>query len=294
MTRPPALPPPGGVLKIGGGIEIAALPDGLLYVDGREMFGEPAGAAREADFPPDKRGRASIALNCFLIRTPDALILADSGLGEGLDPRFRRLYGFERGTGLFRGLRDLGVETGDIDLVFHSHLHFDHCGGSTLSGPAGEPEPAFPRARFAAAAGEWAFGLHPSGPDRLSYVPRKLAALVASGRVLRVEGPEEIAPGVRVLPLPGHTGHHQGLAVAADGATFCYPGDAVPTSAHLDPGIRMTFDLDPEQAAATRGDLLKRAAGGDWILGFYHDARRPFGRVRGPAAPSPGRPGRPG
>ena len=290
MTRPAAIPPPGGILKIGGGVAITPLPDGLLYVDGRAMFGEMPRDAWAADYPPDARGRVPLALNCFLIRTPDALILAETGLGEDLDPRFRRLYAFERGPGLVRGLREAGAGAEDIDLVFHSHLHFDHCGGSTVAGPDGAPEPAFPRARFAVAAGEWAFGLHPSGPDRLSYVPRKLGPLAASGRLLLVDGPAEIAPGVRTLPLPGHTPHHLGLVVSGNGRRFCYPGDAVPTSAHLGAEIRMSFDLDRDEAARTRRELLEQAAGGDWIFGFYHDARRPFGRVPNPVPPgrSPG------
>jgi glyoxylase-like metal-dependent hydrolase (beta-lactamase superfamily II) len=291
VTGSSGFPPPGGALKIGGGVVVIAIPDGLIYADGRAMFGDLPRASWEADYPPDARGRAPLALNIFLIRTPDVLILADTGLGEDLDPRFRRIYAFERGTGLARGLREAGVGAEDIDLVFHSHLHFDHCGGSTASGPAGNPEAAFPRARFVVATGEWAFGLHPSGPDKQSYVPRKLRALAAPERLRLVDGPAELAVGVRVLPLPGHTVHHQGLVLAGDGRTFCYPGDAVPTSAHLGPEIRMAFDLDGETAAATRRSLLERAAEGDWIFGFYHDARRPFGRVPGPRpGPGPGTP----
>jgi len=281
VTGPAGFPPPGEWLGIGGGVGIAAIPAGLLYVDGRAMFGDLPRDAWAADYPPDTRGRAPLALNCFLIRTPDALILADTGLGEDLDPRFRRIYAFERRRSLALSLREAGIGAGDIDLVFHSHLHFDHCGGSTASGPAGAPEPAFPRARFVAAAGEWAFGLRPSGPDKPSYVPRKLGPLAGSGRLLLVDGPTEIAPGVLTLPLPGHTQNHLGLVVSGGGRTFCYPGDAVPTSAHLGVEIRTSFDLDRETAAKTRRSLLERASEGGWILGFYHDARRPFGRVPG-------------
>ncbi len=282
MTRLANLPAPGEPLRLGGRVDILAIPCGRLYVDGRSMFGDPPRAAWEADFPADARGRAPLAMNVFLIRTPDAVILADTGLGDGLESRLRRAYGFEPGTGLIRGLREAGVGPEDVDLVFHSHLHFDHCGGSTSRGPDGRREPAFPRARFVVAAGEWAFALHPSGPDKPSYAPRRLMPLADSGRLRQIDGPAEIAPGVRALPLPGHTAHHQGLVVTGGGRTFCFTGDAVPTSAHLGRDLRMSFDLDPERAAAARRDLLARAEEGDWLLGFYHDGRRPFGRIPGP------------
>lgn len=293
MTAPERLPAPGGSLRLGGGVDILAVPTGRLYVDGRAMFGDLSRAAWEADYPADGRGRAALALNVFLIRTPDAVILADTGLGDGLDPRLRKAYGFEPGTGLVRGLREAGVGPEDVDLVFHSHLHFDHCGGSTSRVPDGRREPAFPRARYVVAAGEWAFGLHPSGPDKPSYLPGRLRPLADSGRLLRIDGPAELAPGVMALPLPGHTAHHQGLVVTGGGRTFCFTGDAAPTSMHLGRDVRMSFDLDPGTAAAARRDLAKRAAEGDWLLGFYHDARRPFGRVRRAGRSGPDRPADP-
>lgn len=287
MTRDSRLPSPGGALRLGGGVEILPLLDGLLYVDARAMFGSRPRAVWEGDFPPDPRGRAPLALNAFLVRTPDILLLADTGLGEDLDPRLRKVYAFERRTGLLGRLREAGFGPEDVDLVFHSHLHFDHCGGSTATGPAGQPEPAFPRARYVVASGEMAFGLQPSGPDKPSYVPRKLRPLAASGRLTAIGGAAAIAPGVEALPLPGHTANHQGLLVTAAGRTFCYPGDAVPTSAHLGRELRMSFDLDPDKAAATRRGLLERAAAEDWVIGFCHDLRRPFGAVTEPPRRGP-------
>jgi glyoxylase-like metal-dependent hydrolase (beta-lactamase superfamily II) len=263
-----------------GRVEIICLTDGQILVDAEEMFGRAPRRLWSQAHPPDARNRVPLALQCFLIRLPEAVLLVDTGVGEALDPRRARAYSFRREKSLVAGLAEAGYRPGDVDLVINTHLHFDHCGWNTVRVHASGLVPAFPRARYVVQKGEWEAALRPTGPDKPSYRQLGLRPLNAAGVLDLVEGGREIAPGVEVVPLPGHTAHHQGVKVICADGVFMASGDAVPTAAHAGLEASMSFDLDPAAAFATRRELLESGAAGDWILGFGHDPLHPFGRVR--------------
>jgi len=263
-----------------GRVEIICLTDGLIRVDAEEMFGPAPRRLWSQAHPPDAQNRVPLALHSFLLRLPDTVALIDTGVGEALDPRYAKAYSFRREKSLMAGLAEAGCRPGDVDLVVNTHLHFDHCGWNTARTSAGGLSPAFPRARYVVQKGEWEAALRPKGPDKPSYRPLGLRPLAAAGVLNLLEGGREIAAGVAVVPLPGHTARHQGVIVSSPAGAFMASGDAIPTAAHAGLEASMSFDLDPTTAFATRRELLERAAAGDWVLGFGHDPLHPFGRVR--------------
>ncbi|MDH4197804.1 MAG: MBL fold metallo-hydrolase [Candidatus Aminicenantes bacterium] len=263
-----------------GKVEITCLTDGEILVDAAAMFGDvPRGVWTEAH-PPDGQNRVPLALHSFLVRTPDAVVLTDTGVGEALDPRYAKAYSLRREKSLIAGLAEAGCRPEDVNLVVNTHLHFDHCGWNTVRTPAHGIGPAFPRARYVIQRGEWEVALRPKGPDKPSYRPLWQRPLAAAGVLDLLEGGREIAPGVEVIPLPGHTVHHQGVKVTSDAGVFVSSGDSIPTAAHAGLETTMSFDLDPVEASASKKRLLELAAAEDWILSFGHDPLHPFGRVR--------------
>lgn len=270
-----------GPCLILGDVEIYSLCDGTIKVDGGAMFGVVPRALWARLAPPDADNRVSLALNCYLARTPGRIILVDTGMGGAIGRKYLDFYGFERGEGGLTGrLRTLGLGPGDIDVVVNSHLHFDHCGGNTIRDAAGRLIPAFPNAEYVVQRGEWENAMHPVERDKPSYRPDLLAPLRDSGVVRLIEGRTDIAPGVEAVPVPGHTAHHQGLKIVSGGSTFFHPADAVPTAAHVGLAYIMSFDLYPVETFAAKKELLQLAAAEGWILAFGHDPERPFGRIR--------------
>ncbi len=271
--------PPSDRITIGD-IEIIRLVDGTFRVDGGAMFGVVPRTLWARKASPDPENRITLALNCFLIKTPEATLLVDTGVGPDIDRRYVDFYTFEREPGLFGLLAGLGLWPDDIDIVVNSHLHFDHCGGNTLRAADGKWVPAFPKARYVVQRGEWEQALHPVERDKPSYIAARLKPLGGSEALSLLEGDAPVAAGVEAVLVPGHTAFHQGLKVTSGGRTFFYLGDAVPTAAHIDLPYIMSYDLYPVETFANKKALLNRAADEGWVLGFSHDLDRPFGALR--------------
>jgi glyoxylase-like metal-dependent hydrolase (beta-lactamase superfamily II) len=262
-----------------GRIEVTGFAAGEIRVDGGAMFGVVPRSVWAAQSPPDAENRVRLALNCFLVRTPKALILADTGIGSFLGRRYLEHYGFSGDSGLEAPLAALGCRPEDIDVVFNTHLHFDHCGGDVAKSPSGAVVPAFPGARYAVRKGEWESAFHPIARDKASYFPERLKPLEASGRLDLLEADGEIAEGVEAVLVPGHTAFHQCLKVTDGGATFFFAGDLVPTSAHVGLEAIMSFDLFPAETLDNKRTIFARALAGDWVLGYAHDPLRFVGKL---------------
>ncbi len=187
--------PPSDRVTIGD-IEVVRLLDGTFRVDGGAMFGVVPRTLWAKRAVPDGENRITLALNCFLVRTPETTLLLDTGVGPDVERRYVDFYSFERNPGLFGLLAGLGLEPSAIDVVVNSHLHFDHCGGNTLRAADGRWTPAFPRARYVVQRGEWELALQPVERDKPSYIPARLKPLGSPGILSLVEGDVPVAPGV--------------------------------------------------------------------------------------------------
>ncbi len=95
-----------------------------------------------------------------------------------------------------------GLPASAIDTVFVTHRHGDHREGLE----------AFPQARWCMAAGELAdWRSSEEVTDRIEVAPQSLA------------------PGVELLPTPGHTSGLTSVAFTSDGARVVVSGDGVMT-----------------------------------------------------------------
>ena len=73
-------------------------------------------------------GKIVITYQTFVVRSPRHTILVDTCSGEGKN--YPAPLDFPRHSWL-DGFASLGLRFEDIDYVFCTHLHFDHCGWNT-------------------------------------------------------------------------------------------------------------------------------------------------------------------
>jgi glyoxylase-like metal-dependent hydrolase (beta-lactamase superfamily II) len=265
-----------------GDLRIHALEAGLQRLDGGAMFGVVPKPLWERRIPADDRNRIPLALRCLLVETPDALVLVDTGVGNKEDEKFRDIYGLQNQgepTRLEDAIRAAGHDPADVDVLISTHLHFDHAGGNTVLDAEGRIRPAFPGARHVTQRREYEFAQLQNERVRASYMAKNYEPVQEAGLWQFVDGPADIVPGVRVVPTPGHTPHHQSILLSSGGATACFLADLVPTEAHLPLPWIMGYDLEPLVTLETKRELLGRAKDEDWLLIFEHDPTTPWGRL---------------
>lgn len=205
-------------------------------------------------------------LNLTLIDTGEKVILVDAGAGPN----------FQEGAGRIEAsLYAAGYSPEDITLIVITHGHPDHVWG--ILDDDGET-PRFPRAEYAINAAEWRFWTDENLVDRLPESRRPIAlgarkSLTAvSARTTRANPDAEVAPGVRLFPVPGHTPGHSGVMVESAGERLLIVADALthPYISFEQPDWHFAFDMDGEQAAETRKAILEMAASEDMRIALYH------------------------
>ena len=162
-----------------------------------------------------------------------------------MNAKFRDIYALE-GPHLDReACATTGFDPDDIDIVINTHLHFDHCGGNTRI-EKDKVVPTFPNARYVVQRGEFEHAKHPTERDRASYIPENYVPLEAAGQLSLLEGDREIAPGVELIRVPGHTANmhvREAHRRRQDGVSV--RRILVPTTAHLPLPWIMGYDLYP-------------------------------------------------
>jgi glyoxylase-like metal-dependent hydrolase (beta-lactamase superfamily II) len=250
--------------------------DGRFRLDGGAMFGVVPKVLWSRVIEPDEKNRIPMGLNCLLIQTGEKQILVDTGIGTKEDAKFRDIFRMEPYGTLLPQLQGLGVGSEDIDWVINTHLHFDHCGGNTVTEDRRE-RPAFPKATYFVQHGEMEAARFPNERNRASYLARNWELIGRQWQLL--EGDCELMPGLSVFVTPGHTAHHQSVMVERKGQRVVFLADIMPTIHHIALPWIMGFDLYPVTTLETKKKLLPRIVDENWLLIFEHEAFRPLGRI---------------
>jgi glyoxylase-like metal-dependent hydrolase (beta-lactamase superfamily II) len=255
-----------------GKTTLTMLNGGDFRLDGGAMHGVVPKTIWSRLVSCDERNRVTYSTHCLLVETGGKRVLVDAGNGDKLSEREKDIYGIDHDRSVAAALRDLGMAPESIDVVVLTHLHFDHAGGTTRRTAGGGLEPVFPRARHVVQARELDAAQRPHERNRASYLAENIDPLVAAGLLVTVEGEVEVAPGVRVVPTPGHTPGHQSVVIdGGDGEEAIFLGDVVPTSLHVKLPFIMAYDLDVEGTLASKKRLFERAIARRSLVLWGHD-----------------------
>lgn len=254
-----------GVLRLPvGRFQVTALLDGFVDIP---LAALPA--ATEAEAAPLYRAAPSLnpmrsAVNAYLVNDGARTVLIDAGTGPGFIDTADRLPG---------NLAAAGVAADSVDAVVATHLHVDHVGG--MVGADGAPR--FPNAELVANPADIAFwsdaGIAARAPAEaqpfFAVARRVLDAYRSRIRPL-AEG--EAFPGIRAVPMAGHTPGHTGWLVADGPASLLVWGDLVhvPALQFARPAWGIAFDVDQAAAAATRARVLDRVAQDRQLVAGMH------------------------
>lgn len=234
-----------------------------------------------------------VPCNCLLVDTGEALVLVDTGLGtkDMEDPTGR--LGFSNiilnaqrnpGQPAVRQLERLGRRPEEVTHVIPTHLDRDHAGGL----------PDFTDASVHLLRAERDAALEP--PTRgereryrkchIAHGPKWVTYETISGEpwfgMDCIRGLEELPPGIVLVPLPGHTRGHCGVAVDTGRGWLLHCGDAFYVRDEISDEpcpidvrafrwlAHQDFDLAMRQIENLR--KLMREAAGEVALLATHDA----------------------
>ncbi|TCT04773.1 MBL fold metallo-hydrolase [Aquabacter spiritensis] len=255
-----------------GRFTVTALTDGYAdmpytYFPGRTAAQvEQAAVAQFVARPSGVR----FLFNQFLIEDGDRKILLDTGPAGSIGQ-----------TGaLPKALAAVGLRRDQIDAVIVTHMHQDHLGGLVVGGQANYPNAdVFIDRRDIA---YWTDPAKRSGaPDYLQPSFQMSAEVVRLyPRLQAIDGQREIARGISIVDLTGHTPGHIGVRIADSGQSLIMVSDMVFPVVH--PGatdVGFLFEQDRLAAKTMRDRFFPLAASEGALIASTHMAFPGLGRI---------------
>lgn len=237
-----------------GDAMVTAVNDGYLDMPMEILRGVTPDEMRSAMHDAFRPAPPRITVNAFVIETGGRNILVDAGGGTNTV--------FSMGL-LRENLARAGFTPTQFDTVLLTHIHPDHSNG--LLGPSGES--VFTRAQVVVNAADVAFWSDPGLRDGRSaaatpYLDSAAAMLSTYREQLRPAQAGEVAPGISLLPLPGHTPGHSGYRLDSAGESLVIWGDTVhvPEIQVPYPQVTSEYDIDERLAHESRHRIFELVA----------------------------------
>ena len=258
----------------------------MFKLDGGAMYGVVPKSMWNKLNPSDENNLCPWAMRLLLIQKDDKLILIDTGIGDKQDAKFMGHYYLHGEDTLEKSLNAIGFSKDDITDVIHTHLHFDHCGGS-VDLVDGQLVPAFKNATYWSNEQHWNWAVYPNDREKASFLKENIIPIQESGRLKFVEGvkdgvnsqgevqhvPSTIIPELSFYIVNGHTNAMMMPAIEYKGKTVVYVADLLPSVGHIPIPYVMAYDMFPLITLLEKKTFLKEAADNDFILFFEHDPK---------------------
>ena len=171
---------------------------GTFQVDGGAAFGVVPKRVWQKRYPCNDENFVRLAMRCLLIETGDKLILIDSGTGDK-QLEYLKYYDFVGVISFETELNKLGFSCSDITDVIYTHLHFDHCGGSTrYNSDKTNIELTFPNTTHWVGEAQWKNFLNPNIREGDSYFPENIQPIHDAGKLKLVTENQWLCPDVEL------------------------------------------------------------------------------------------------
>ncbi|WP_405606676.1 MBL fold metallo-hydrolase [Streptomyces sp. NBC_00076] len=230
----------------------------------------------------DEGGVLRLASHSFAVEVDGLRILVDTGIGNGkrrTNPAWHNLN-----SDYDARLTAAGFAPETVDIVILTHLHTDHVGWNTRF-EGGSWVPTFPNARYLTSHTEWNYwaGVEMEEARQQMFQdsvhPVRDAGLFELVDVADVG--TDIAPGIRLLPSPGHTPGQVTVELSSQGESALISGDSIHHPVQMGhPELCSCVDIAPELAARTRHRMLDSLAGTSTLLLGSHFPPPTAGHVR--------------
>ena len=271
-----------------GSFELHWIETGDLWLDCGAMFGVVPKALWSRQLPPDAQNRIPMTMRCLLIRSLNTgrLYLVDNGAGNKFNEKMSAIYGLDYGPKgekrLEASLARAGVQPSEVTDIIFTHLHFDHCGGTT-DWVDGQLSHVFPNARYHVHRDHFRTATEPNPREQASFLPDNISPIAAASDRLSLVHLDLVdvhradvnqafyEPGLEALVMNGHTLGQQLPKMTSGGQHLVFVADLLPTAQHLPLVWVMGYDMFPTQTLKEKQEFLEQAAAEQWWLLLEHD-----------------------
>ena len=239
----------------------------LTFIDAHSTMGLqifPGLSGEKKELLPE--AGAPAAVNVFVVKTGGKRILIDAGWGKD-----GRVVGQAPAK-----MVAAGISPADIDIVLLTHMHGDHITGLLDGG-----KPVYTKATIMLAKPEYgAWVVQGKGAEGNVALARSVAKAYGD-KVQTFDFGTTVAPGIVALSAVGHTPGHTAYQIASGDAVMLVAGDFLHATGlqAAFPDVSSKYDMNPEQAAATRADILKTLVGSSTLIAGMHIPDGGVGKV---------------
>jgi len=215
----------------------------------------------------------------MLVRRNGKNMLIEGGLGDKWDEKFIKIYGITRPMTIDNDLAQIGLTPEDIDYIFLTHLHFDHCGSITKLDESGNYIPRYPNAKHFVHAQEWYDSHHPHLRNRASYMNFNYDPVHEAGLFEIWDGTDgwvDLPEGISGHLIGGHTPGMAIYKLGNEDQSAIFLGDMAPTVQHLPSTWVLGYDLDPVRATYLKEDWFPIWMENKTLVCFAHDPDTPW------------------
>lgn len=241
-----------------------------IYLDGGAVFGVIPKWMWQNKYKADDKNLCLCSVRCLLIEDEDRLVLIDTGVGTKHDEE-DLIYGFNNDNDLENNIKKYGYSPEDVTDVILTHLHFDHCGGTTKYDDDNNLVLTFPNANHHISRLQWEQSLNPNYRERASYVKENTGLLEGSDKLKLIDQDSKISNNISVELFNGHT---QGLMVPIinyNGREIAFPGDLIPIMALIPLAWISAYDVRPLDTIDEKQRFLNESYKKNRLIVFQHD-----------------------
>ncbi len=258
-----------------GPFKLYSIEAGRFRLDGGAMFGVVPKTLWSRYIDVDEKNRIYMAMRCLLIESKNTgnVYLVDNGSGTKFDEKFEKIYQLDyEHSDLLSSLDQHGFKPEDITDIIFSHLHFDHCGGTTFYDDNGNLKHTFPNATYHVTKKQLDTATDPNAREKASFLPDNINPIKNWDHLNLVEAHHQYENGLDALPVNGHTLGQQLPRIRANEKTIIFAADLIPTHIHLPLPWVMGYDMYPVTTLEEKERYLNLAVEENWYLFLEHDA----------------------